>query len=57
MANYIVTIIIIHVSVHKVLAENPQCLQQEIHALDEHQPIDSHEELEDHPSDLLEELS
>ena len=38
-------------------AENPQCLQQEIHALEEHQPIDSDEELEDHPSGLAEELS
>jgi len=38
-------------------AEDPQCLQQELHALDEHQPIDSHEELEDHQSGLAEELS
>jgi len=36
--------------------ENPQCLQ-EIYALDEHQHFDSHEELEDHPSGLVEELS
>ena len=37
-------------------AKDPQCLLQGLHGWKLHQPIDCHEELEDHLSDLAEVL-